>query len=283
MTNRRINVFMSIILMWIFANATNQSVESVEQTYYTMYLPYFTKPYSRSGIAWCSGCGGKHSSDLQLYQAPLWYANNSNPSVVVGDDTRLPIIRSSHTITDVVNLQENGYHGPVLWLNEPDLAGQDDLAAVDGAVIWHQIQSACPDCLWVVGNVSQINGLQWLQDFTTAYRLLYGQDVEPWAWGFHLYLWPGGDSLDDMIYGICQIVANCNRLWLTEWGTCYQDIALDFFRKVRDNHKISTHFYFTNRNSVPWGSCSELIDENGNETYYGQLYRQVFIIEAPLS
>lgn len=255
------------------------SAEADREEVFTSFLPVVSTPPPRTGLAWCAGCDGRNAGDLATYGAHYWYATVNPPQKRVYQGGQLPIVRSRHSVEDVEGLAATGYEGPALWLNEPELGGlQDDFDPAAAALIWPEVQAACPKCKWVMPNISHLDqGTDWLREFVAEHNRLWGKDPEPWAWSFHLYWSPAGPHLDDKIEEVCSIV-DCKRLWLTEWGSCSGIIAEEYFKAVRDNLRFDVIMYFTNRNSLPepMTSCSALLNEDGSETFYGELYRKIF-------
>lgn len=256
-----------VIAGFVLVGETGQPTLPPRQALKT-FFPMVQMSTRYRGIAWCAGCGGQHAGDLQTYQANAWYAGWYENTEAQFAGSRIPIVRARQ-VDKAAALGALGYAGPTLWLNEPDRADQDDMTPGEAAAEWPYVQAACPTCKWVMPNVSQL-GMDWLAEFVAL------SEGEPWRWSFHLYLSPPY-SLDDSIQGMCTITGTCVALWLTEYGTCIPDLAESFFEQVDADRRLEANLYFTNRNSIAEGSCSALIDEAGNETFYGETYRDVYV------
>lgn len=236
-----------------------------------IYLPIVTTPQPRTGIAWSVGCF--QHKDLDTYNAHYCYATHYPEQVHHFTDRILPIVRPPYVIEFATELNNANYQHPILLFNEPDLASQDELNPSAAAQLFHQAQTICPKCKWVTPNTSQL-GNSWARNFAAAYAQLYGTPPVPHAWATHFYQWHQNHSITMQVTDFCTALelANCN-VWITEYGTCHEQLATALINQTLNHPQIQKAFWFTNRNSIPTGSCSQLIDPQGRETPIGTLYR----------
>ena len=184
---------------------------SPRESIHYAYLPIITQPDCRQhrGIAWQSG--GVTTSD-RLGACSYYHAHSHN---AMADGYAVPIIRPDFAVPDaaVIAALTPAYNGDLLILNEPEIAGQDNITPAAAAewVLW--VRGRLPHARLVGANVlAGEAGYDWLSQYLDVGGLPF--DV----WGVHIYR-ESECSPTDCINQLCEIVTcDGGNIQVTEIG-----------------------------------------------------------------
>jgi hypothetical protein len=140
-----------------------------------VYLPVVYSVPNKLGVAGCGPCVTLGCS--WCYSWSPW------PGASAGVE-RVPMIRDA---TNVNVAQLGGNSDWLMGFNEPDLAGQADLAPDIAAALWRRIEERWPDKRLVAPVPSHLHP-DWLVQWYEAYQIRYGQAPRIDALAMHCYL-----------------------------------------------------------------------------------------------
>lgn len=247
--------------------AAGLAVASAE-TETTIYMPLVTATRSKIGIA----PGGYVTGDLELLNTAWSYRWNNE---VYGDRVEwIDMIWGARYMD--VPIHSN----IILGFNEPDRPDQANLDPLTAAQLWRQIELRYPDKRLISPAPSQADP-GWLWRMTDDYAALYG--TRPRFDGVAVHYYRNSDDAPQVSDYLTQRRADeiahgyTATLWLTEVGACGVDEAETFrdmaaFVEVTD--WVERAAWYKLRSDY-WDQrpCSTLIDDSGELTPLGELYK----------
>jgi len=182
------------------------------------------------------------------------------------------------------------YSGPLLAMNEPDRADQCNLAPIEGARQWRELELRFPRAQLIGPAVSQ-DGAAWLRDWHDAYQRMYNARPRIYALAVHCY-WPAEKCVSWTRFNLdlAQQWTSSGRVWVTEfaglpsWYDGPEAVAQalaegEAFRAwLEAEPGVAAYAWFVTHlrpGEEPWGprSNTSLVGPDGRLTVFGEWYR----------
>lgn len=130
----------------------------------------------------------------------------------------------------VLDLLGRDYPGPLLFLNEPDMAfygrhGQCEVSPFRAAQIYAHTKAKLPNAQIIGPGLSHTdyeNDFQWLDAWWNAVVALTGKPPEMYAWDIHNYIQTGSPvaPYNALAAWLMERGVENPRFWISEWGSC---------------------------------------------------------------
>jgi hypothetical protein len=256
---------------------------------HTIYAPMMVRPEPVRGLAYC--CGSLRPGEAAEAGVQIWYNYGLNAPGRTLDNGAIyvpffwcdqwPALEYPTRVSYFQLLRQNlpeGYAGPLLFLNEPDLAGRDvDMGQCDrtprqAAYIYKALLEMCPHCRLIgpaVSHEDYLAGWPWLRAwYDEIGRLgLRSPDVA----AIHTYLNEPPHLIVNSLFEMLAAVPDApDTAWVTEFASCNPSQAARMIAYYERSDRIEKYFWFTGRG---WpDACMNLLDDDGL-TAVGEIYR----------
>ena len=240
-------------------------VESVlEYTYNLPYVPLHPSSgdcvgSSTRGVGWLAG---PIKLDQETWCFWYWYniSRNNNPRVSSG---QIPIFwcDSSGNLAQARELNQNGYSGYVIVLNEPDRPEQCNRSPERAAEILLQYKDILGDAKIISPNVivNENAGLPYLTRFLDEVERLTNRPALDTIYRIGIHFYGGFSSPSERMDAVCDLLTSrygyC-LVWLTEYGAGFSkdgrsdfDIYKQWVTEVEADSRIEIPFGYTIRGS----------------------------------
>jgi len=201
------------------------------------------------------GLIGASYSDLDRLGAS-WYTKwtNSNSSSDLAHSEYVPMLWAGEIDENI----SQGYSGPIIFLNEPDLPGQANISPEDAVDLLEAAREYYPNAWFVFGGCSSECSEE--DELTTSYEwveaaLDYMEEEEigfPEAWHLHIYMFGWDDEIkwdhfEEMIDVINDHYGDEDTpIWVTEFGCAFGQLD-NLFRLYNRITKIPQVVHYS-----PW-------------------------------
>jgi hypothetical protein len=241
-----------------------------------VWLPVVAAPVQKRGVA-VTYPGEWWAGDRELFPPGVWYYKWHH-ALDLGAN-QVPMLSARYP-DGAAHLERVGYCGPVLFLNEPERGGQDDIS-VKAAVEWYAdvVQRDClrviaGGVLWVwnTTGVDHSSGEWWMTAFH-AELVRLGLPM-PHGWHVHHYAFNRSPvTTVDAVAAWMDARGLTGELWLTEWPVCSGDAAVlrEWLEELDAHPRLSRYSYFATR-QYGFGFCGAFGLVDGGLTAVGREY-----------
>jgi len=162
------------------------------------------------------------------------------------------------------------YDGPLMFLNEPELASQCDMTPAEAAAFYEQARDTFPLAHFVGPNISS-DGLPWLAEW---YDLIIADGLPlPETAAIHSYLDEEPHLLIDRLFAVLDDYPGAaGKVWVSEFGNCNPEQAQNMIESYQSDTRVERYAWFTVRN---WDTpdCLNLLDGNDELTAVGEVWK----------
>ncbi|MBK8987394.1 MAG: hypothetical protein IPM39_15175 [Chloroflexi bacterium] len=267
------------------------TVEAVQEDVpeYVAWLPVVVLPEPVRGLAYC--CGALRPGEAARLGIEIWYNYGLNTPGRTLDNgaiyvpmfwcDKYPALKYPTQVDYFQLLRHNlppGYTGPLLFLNEPDLAGRDvDMGQCDrtprqAAYIYKGILELCPGCRLIGPAVSHEDYLADWPWMRAWYDEIYKLKLRPPdTAAIHTYLNEPPHLIINSLFDLLAAYPGApTTAWITEFASCNPSQAARMIAYYERSDRVEKYFWFTGRG---WpDACINLLSDDGRLTAAGEVY-----------